>query len=970
VRRHAPRALLAAALLALGVAGCGRAVGPASAGVLPAGCGPRPAAPPAAAALPAAPLSSAPLPIEGPWVAAFAGGPGAIYASVGPGFALAHSLYVTTDDGQAWRALPEPAGLGNQLEPLAATPAGLLVGADGQNLRVRTPGGAWSSTPLWNVLALAADADGRLETLAYDTAPPNHAVLYEGTASAPTQQHWDLGVPVPAGAAIALVGEAAVVALGGPGGGVTLDRAEPKDAPAPFTPVPAGAAGPVRDLVAAPDGTLYLLAGSGLYALAPGAAAWRALPEPVPPAQTWHLALAGGDLYLTSGGEGGADSLWRAPAGGAWSALPVPPGYLGQLWTAAAEVWVGTGAGPAVVGPAGSPLLRTGGLAAPVSVVASAARRPTTAAAGWSGALFTTLDGGRHWRLATPPDPPPGDITTLAWSPEGSCLLVAYQGVEPPGTPSVDVSGDAGATWTRWPGLPSGPQTAPLQWPAGSGVWWLVRQGEQGGLERFQPGPAGWRAVALPAGIGAPEQVAAGPGGLWLADAQGHLWLVTFPRRTLLQRLRGRPASPPRARAQPGADGQAAWVVSDPYDPAVVYAGTRRSTDGGRHWTSVPLPFGQTLAPGSLAFGPDSPGVAAPSGAGLARDAGQAWRAVWSPASPGAGEVATAAAPAGPGRFYVAVQRLGLVVVPDASPAWQAAPAFSAGRWTALPGPAAASDSVEAAAPSDPALVYEVDLHGDVLASADGGQTLAKVGQAVVDGQGCCVPPGWAAGPHVAPSALAVSPADPKLLYLGLALQGATSAPPPQGLWVSRDGGQTWQATGLPAAAAVLGAAVAPDGTVYAVAAEQGYADDGGRLYRSPDDGVTWTALSSPAAPVFSVAVPRAREVLAGGPGLVWRSTDGGGSFAVLPLGLAGWVPARPALAAAAVVAVAETSGGAILAGGSPGLAVRSPDGTWHVAADAIGNPAPLPGGLLSGPGGTVLLRSAGATDRLEPAPG
>lgn|GEM_PF-5213409 len=776
-----------------------------------------------------------------------------------------------------------------------------------------------------------------------------------------------------------MVGQTAVLALGGPGGGVTLERVAPRQPSAPLTPAPpTTAVAPVRDLAAAPDGTLYLLAGNGLYSLAPAASGWKQIPEPVPPDRTWHLTVAGTDLYLTSGGNKGADALWRAPAGGGWSRLPVPPAYLGPLATVGDAVWLGTTTGPALVGASGAPTPRNGGLPAPISVVASAAWRPTDVAAGWSGAPFTSMDGGRHWRLATPPDAPAGDVTALTWSPDGTCLLIAFAGVQPPGTPVVYVSGDAGATWTRWPGLPRGLQTAPVESPVGSGVWWIVSQGQHPTLYRWGPGGVGWQAVAVPAAVGTARQVAPGPGGLWLADGRSHLWLLTFPRRTFWQRVRGKPAPPPRAARELGADGNATWVSSDPYDPSVVYAGTRRSTDGGRTWTSVPLPSDQILGSARLAFGPDIPGVAAPSGAGLARDAGQAWRTIWGVPSPVFGEAATAVAPAGPGRFYVAVQRLGLVVVPDASPTWRPPAVFSPGRWTVAPGATSGTSGttgasgynvVEAAAPSDPAVVYQVDLYGDVFRSSDGGRTFTRVGQAAVDGRGCCTPRAWGAGPHVAPSALAVSPTDPQVLYLGMALQGATSPPPAQGLWVSRDAGRTWHATGLPATATVFGAAAASGDTVYAVAAAD-YFENGGRLYRSTDGGATWTAMPAPAAPVFSVAVQRTGEILAGGPGVVWRSTDGGATFASLPVALPEWAPAPPALQGAAVEAVGATPAGAIFADGAPGLAVRTAKGAWHLAADAIGAPQVLPGGLQPGPGGTLLVRTGDGTYRLAPAPG
>jgi hypothetical protein len=253
-----------------------------------------------------------------------------------------------------------------------------------------------------------------------------------------------------------------------------------------------------------------------------------------------------------------------------------------------------------------------------------------------------------------------------------------------------------------------------------------------------------------------------------------------------------------------------------------------------------------------------------------------------------------------------------------------------------------------------------------VEVSRNGGATFTAVGRAEAGGRGCCAPAGDAAGPTPVPTALAVSPADPRMLLLGLGMSGAASPPPPLGLWMSSDGGRTWSATGLPAGDAVFGAAVAPSGAFYAIAAAQAEAA-GGRLYRSRDGGRTWTALGFPSGPLDAVAAPSPGVVLAGGSGVVWRSRDGGATFAALPVALPQWSPVRPTLTGPAVEAVGETGQGDVFAGGAPGLAVRTPDGAWHGADEAIGDPPILPGGLMPAPGGGLAARTGDGLYVLAP---
>ncbi len=82
-----------------------------------------------------------------------------------------------------------------------------------------------------------------------------------------------------------------------------------------------------------------------------------------------------------------------------------------------------------------------------------------------------------------------------------------------------------------------------------------------------------------------------------------------------------------------------------------------------------------------MAFTPDHPGAVLSAERALVRDDGRSWVPFRS--SRGTDQRTAGVTPAGPRRFYVAVQKMGLVVVEDSTTHWHtpAAPPDQ-GRWT------------------------------------------------------------------------------------------------------------------------------------------------------------------------------------------------------------------------------------------------------------------------------------------------
>jgi photosystem II stability/assembly factor-like uncharacterized protein len=174
--------------------------------------------------------------------------------------------------------------------------------------------------------------------------------------------------------------------------------------------------------------------------------------------------------------------------------------------------------------------------------------------------------------------------------------------------------------------------------------------------------------------------------------------------------------------------------------------------------------------------------------------------------------------------------------------------------------------------------------------------------------------------PAVPVLSVAVSPADPLVLYAG------TDG---HGLYRSNDGGQTWTPTALPVPAVpALLLHPADPRRVYARAAFQ-------RVYESRDGGQTWTTPwegMDLTTEVISLALdPQQPEVLyAGGTEALFKSTDGAGS----------WQRIAPELAGQTVFAVVvdPADSNVLYAGATRGV-YRSADGgqSWQRLGSGAG---------------------------------
>jgi len=325
-------------------------------------------------------------------------------------------------------------------------------------------------------------------------------------------------------------------------------------------------------------------------------------------------------------------------------------------------------------------------------------------------------------------------------------------------------------------------------------------------------------------------------------------------------------------------------------DPRVAYAGSAgavyRSADTGRTW--------QKVSTGEIGWGP--PGVRAgfpidfqvdprdPSrvftnnyGGGnfLSTDGGRTWT-VASAGYTGAQVRAIAVDPVNPATVYAAA-RSGFFASDDSGGTWiglSTPPAFHL-EWNAV-----------AVDPSNPQHVLAGNNWDPViLQSRDNGRTWQPVGQRL--------------GPRLGWRVIAFAPSDPLTVYAGTSAFFSAGVfdgqMPAAGVYVSRDGGTTWDRANdaVSATANVADLAIDPHNAqvVYAAAANSG-------LLKSSNGGAGWTAVNlgpGVSAGALSVAVhPTEPGVVYAGlaHGGLYRSEDSGARW---ELSMAG-MPAEPRL--------------------------------------------------------------------------
>lgn len=958
--RPVPRGRLPAfALAALLLAGCGRAAGGGAA--LPAGCGPRAARAPATrSALPTAagPVSSP----QGAAVTAIAAGGGRLFAS-SYNAADGRRLFTSVDGGELWRPLALPSGVppGWSLQPLALSPgghslAGVAVGRLFLGGVTRAGVGRWRASALRGVTALAW-APGPAGGL---------AALVPGAMELRRGGTWlRVGLPAPAvGAgrtpgALALWRGGLVAAVGGQVALLPSGARQARVLP------------PLRGVLAladGPRGALYALTATTLRRLAaPAGAAWTTVPLPAGARPAGVAPLGAASLLLL----GSPDGAWLRGASGAWRRLRVPGFPAGAPVPAGGVVWLPTTLGPVRVGPSGAARASGAGIPAPVSVVGSAAWEPARVVTGWSGGLFVSANGARTFRSVTPPLPDlAATIASASWTADGSCLALVYAPSGLGRAPTAYLSGDGGRSW-RAVSISGYPQDvwSLLEWPAASGVWWATLGGPAGGLYRSSPGRASWTRVALPGGRAWPAPLWPGRGGLWVGPpgGGGPAVLLRLPRGPAAwwDRLRGAAAPPPAVAPEWGAAGLAAV---DPYDPRVLYAGDRRSTDGGRTWVRVGGGPGLDVGGArGFAFDPGPPGAALLTTAAAWRDTGRGWRQFWAAAG---GQYATGIAGAGGDRFYLAVEHLGLSVVADPGARFRpVAPRPIPGAWSPPP-PGSGPPPQGVVAPSDPRVVYRLVDGRALETSGDGGRHFGPPRPIAASGAPCCGGAGQA-GPRVLAATLAVAPSAPGTVYVGLALSEPVGYRVALGLWVSTDGGRRWSRTGLPQDLAVTGIALPPGapGTVVVAAAPPLASPAQQGLWRSTDGGRRWAPVAGLPGPAFTLAAVGGRRLLAGSAGALLRSADGGARWSRVPIAAPPW-RGHGRVPGAAVDAVLRAPNGWLYAGSGVGGVRLSRDGgrTWQDIAMAVGDPPVEPGGLRAGPGGSVRVATDEGVFVFQPA--
>ncbi|MHB8146560.1 MAG: WD40/YVTN/BNR-like repeat-containing protein [Vulcanimicrobiaceae bacterium] len=154
-------------------------------------------------------------------------------------------------------------------------------------------------------------------------------------------------------------------------------------------------------------------------------------------------------------------------------------------------------------------------------------------------------------------------------------------------------------------------------------------------------------------------------------------------------------------------------------------------------------------------------------------------------------------------------------------------------RWRWI-GPAVMGGRLDAVAgvAGQPNIIYLGHSSGGLYRSNDGGVTFDAI---------------FHAGTSSAIGALAIAPSDPKIVYVGTG-EGfpRNTASPGDGIFVSQDAGKTWRAAGLRSTEHIAKIAIDPRDPKVAIVAALGpeWTTGGERgLYRTQDGGVTWARV-------------------------------------------------------------------------------------------------------------------------------
>jgi photosystem II stability/assembly factor-like uncharacterized protein len=451
----------------------------------------------------------------------------------------------------------------------------------------------------------------------------------------------------------------------------------------------------------------------------------------------------------------------------------------------------------------------------------------------WEGGVYRSDDGGEHWRPARDGLPTaigkadePAEMTSwpdrLAVHPQNPDVL--YVGDASWVSAGVYRSRDGGASWRRVTDLQSpsmqpgwitfwGPSVTGLALDSRApGTLYFSTSGQ---LYRSADGGDHWAAVytkPAPAPRDAPEA----PGGWWSTTGLEVTCLndvIIHPRHPdrlflcyfdigLLQSFDGGRSFTRTVKGM-HYDGNTFTIAFDPDDPQIMYAGTGewasnhgdicRSDDGGFTWTVVGrpetgLPDGQTH---TVIVDRDSPRQAR--------------------------------------RIYTVVSGAGVFCSEDGGASWHA-------RNDGLPVAAVVSLAMHPRASNTLfALVREAaDAPGGIYRSDDRGLHWRRAS-------------GDASWPD--PQALVVCPSDPDRLYLTAREHWSQErGASPGGVFVSRDGGGSWEQVLTDRFIAALAVDPMNADVIYAGGTDHPYHDDaiGSGVMCSRDGGATWSSLNTP----------------------------------------------------------------------------------------------------------------------------
>jgi photosystem II stability/assembly factor-like uncharacterized protein len=612
-----------------------------------------------------------------------------------------------------------------------------------------------------------------------------------------------------------------------------------------------------------------------------------------------------------------ATSAWTplGPFGGSVTNLTVAPSAAARLYA----TLDGQGAFRSIDGGVSwTPIL--GGNA--VSNVAVDPTRPGTIyLATDRGGLQKSIDGGAHWTVL---EPATFGAQAIAVDPVRAARVYV-------GTTSSGVwrSTDGGASWQ--------PASVPLPTGAARNVNRLALSRAAGllyagtGTGVFKSTDAGvsWQAASHGLAAGAVRALAVAP-----SDPKTVYASLDNGRLKTVFRSRDGGASWQQTTG-PSLPGNGARVVAlavSPRSPTLLWAGTApnglfRSADAGAHWAPAGLPP-QVFSVEAIAVAPSAPNIlyagvfdqgSDPGGVYASTDGGVSWIRR-NQGLDGLDAQTVAVPPGSPGVIYAGLDLQGLYRSANSGQRWA--------RVT-LPGaPAAGTPLVDfEIAPSADSTFYALALSW-LWQSTDAGAAWTEVSSGESD------------DPYL--RLLRVDPADPFRLW-GAGELSVSGLPRVQTvpLLRSTDGGDSWATVPTPDLGCEifdLQFALSSPATLYVAGAKSADSINfckltQGSLFRSTDDGATWTeadsGLAAPSITALAVDPLDPRLVYAGTGGEyvfdngdgVWKSADGGLT----------WTRAGEALQGRTITALALSAGTGVLWAANHGAIFRSADGgaTW-----------------------------------------